>query len=157
MWFNKKELKETPKEPETTVLYKRIEKLYSRLQELNHNGEYQSKLGKRQFKITKERDYDIPRECIYSTFYCYYNISMVDPNVKIKEKRYLQGNFNVINYEVETERELFILKVWKNKTKLEPCPINLTAHEIDLAILEFENYIETIYQEHKAKIKELEG
>lgn len=42
------------------------------------------------------------------------------------------------------------------KVMLDGTLMNITEDK-DLAILEFENYIEKIYQEHKAKIKDLKG
>lgn len=138
MWWNKKEVKEEikPKEPETTVLYKRIKRLYNIIEEVNFDGVYQSKLGKRQIKITKNYD---------GYTFCFNDMT------KIKTHKNPFGNY------VKVPKNIFNLYVRECVTTLEPCPINLSAHEINLAILEFENYIEKIYNEHTAKIKELGG
>lgn len=165
MWWNRKEVKiaeksETQKvetkpiekEPTETILYKRIQTLFSKMKYLNHKGYYISGLGKRKFEITNEHNYDEKFCYCQSVNDSYYKVVFTNEDIKIKETKY----FNNIFYEVETGKNIFTLSVWKHKTKLEPCPIELTAHEIDLAILEFENYIGKIYKEHKAKIKELE-
>ena len=139
MWFNKKEVK-------TTKLYKRIERLCNLLEELKVERnlrtlnflveqKYASNLGERVFTIN--RIINSSSEFHYDVFFG-----------EIK---------NDPSYLIPREKTIFLLKVDKYETKLLPYPINLSAREIDLAILEFENYIEKIYNEHKVKIKELEG
>ena len=156
MFWNKKEEKKeivVEMKPKTTVLYNRIEKLYNRLQELNHNGVYKSELGERRFEITKERFYDASLSCYQCSLVNYYKVIFSNENIKTKETKFWNG----YKYIVDVPQNIFILELFKQNTKIKPCPINLSAHEIDLAILEFENYIEKIYQEHKAKIKDLKG
>ena len=133
MWWNKKE---------TTKLYKRIEQLYDLMEELGCDDkysfrdtvfekEYASNLGYRAFRISKE---DRIWNCGYG-YDLYYDVYYKNSDKKI----------------------IFHLEVYEHETKLKPCPIFLSSHEIDLAILEFENYINKIYEEHTLKIKELEG
>lgn len=129
MWWNKKEIKYTG----PTKLFKRIEILYYKLCELDFGY--------------LRKDYK------WEEF----------TNIGFKSKlgkRRIEIINNISSYDLyyfNDDEIIFCLYVGITNTKLKPCPINLTAHQIDLAILEFENYIETIYQEHKAKIKELEG
>ena len=138
------------KENPTTKMYKRIERLYSIMEYLQmekfytisgfgYQCEYKTNLGKRRFSI-------IPQK-----IYCDCGVE-IDRYFKVDfcERIELKSIFLPF-----TIQEIFSLDVYENETKIQPCPIELTAHEIDLAILEFENYIDKIYNEHKAKQDEL--
>lgn len=132
----------------TTKMYQRIGKLYTVMEELGFTQsiflslfvekEFESNLGERVFQIEK-----IYRKCdcglILDT---YYRVKYLETFPKTKSYSKIKIN-------------IFELDVFENETKIQPCPIELTAHEIDLAILEFENYIDKIYNEHKAKQDEL--
>lgn len=147
IFWKKKEKEKTPQET-TTKLYKRIEKLYTVMEELGLNQsiflslfvekEFESNLGERVFQI--EKNY---RKCDCSSILdTYYRVIYLETLPRTK-------SYSKIKITI------FDLDVFKNETKIKPCPIALTAHEIDLAILEFENYIDKIYNEHKAKQDEL--
>lgn len=151
MFWKKKEMKEP------TKLYKRIEKLYEKMKETFSENysfhddkyvrkEFNSNLGKRIFKIFKRN-----KKCEYGKIlYTYYEVCYME------KRKFVTISVPFFSYD-DINKEIFNLKVYENKTKLKPYPAPLTAHEIDLAILEFENYIDKIYKEHTKKIKELEG
>ena len=133
------------KEKTTTKMYKRIEKLYNKMNKLNlgTNAFYFHMVEKRFKSNLGERIVVIEKEVVTN-----------------KHNKILDISYVIVYYELELNNitnigylhnTVFRLNVSKDETKIQPCPISLTAHEIDLAILEFENYIDEIYNEHIAK------
>ena len=148
MFLNKKEKEKTPQKV-ITKMYKRIEELYNLMFELDYT----------------ESLYDMTNPISYRSIFCeawasrIYASNLGQRKIIIHKRN---TKASIFHYEVKFEifekskiDTVFVLKVFEDKTKIHPCPIAQTAHEIDLAILEFENYINKIYAEHKEKQDEL--
>ena len=104
-----------------------------------------------------------------NTIYAQRTIIITDKNKLryCKERKlseFMSGVLSYIDRILYSYSDIFSIKIDNdNKVEIEPCPIlNLTSHEIDLAILEFENAIEKDfqkaienYEKHHTCIKEL--
>lgn len=147
-WKKKEKTIET-----TTIMFQRIKKLYDLMFECNLIKNTCSNMI----------CYGLEPIIFNKYAFCIYRSALGKRSVTIRKKSTDSNPYYVLEFEKfeitknkEVEIDMvFTLEVFKNETKIQPCPISLTAHEIDLAILEFENYINKIYEEHKAKQEEL--
>ena len=167
MWWNKKEeqVEEQVEEPKKElVIKKRIKTIYNKLKTI-----YDTKVDKEKVFMF----WNVISTYPFSTYVYYY---CLDLNTKFGERYLLVNNEQVLFYLYEKPKSYlscgfvepydFIFKIEfigvdGKFVKITPEPmVKFTPKEIDLAILEFENAIEPIYQEalkreskHKACIE----